>query len=161
MRLMDGPSLRETGRIAVAPAPVPMNLIENEEALKSPQETRAASSYESTPTSAPSGVINQRVLDREIAERFTQIADCRVEVARARQVTPALITADTLLLRWTIERDGSTTSTDVVATAPVDLAIMDCAKRVMSQWRFTPPRGASKAVERPFAFTGNVPAAAR
>jgi hypothetical protein len=163
MRLMDGPSLRETGRIAVAPAPAPMNLIENEEAAPktSPKETRAASSIEIAPAAAPSGVINQRVLDREIAERFTQIADCRVEVARAKQVTPPQITADTLLLRWTIERDGSTTSTDVVATAPVDLAVMDCAKRVMSQWRFTPPRGASKAVERPFVFTGNVPAAAR
>jgi hypothetical protein len=161
MRLMDGPSLRETGRIAIAPAPAPMNLIENEESLKSPKETRAASSIEIAPARPPSGVIDQRVLDREIAERFTQIADCRVEVARAKQVTPPQITADTLLLRWTIERDGSTASTDVVATAPVDLGIMVCAKRVMSQWKFTPPRGGSKAVERPFAFTGNVPAAAR
>ena len=55
MRLMDGPSLRETGRIAVAPAPVPMNLIENEEALKAPRETRAASSFEVAPTQRPSG----------------------------------------------------------------------------------------------------------
>jgi len=161
MRLMDGPSLRETGRIAVAPAPVPMNLIENEEALKAPKETRAASSFEVAPTQRPSGVLNQRVLDREITERFAQIANCRVEVARAKQVTPPQIVADTLLLRWTIERDGSTAATDVVATAPVDLAVMDCAKRVMSQWRFTAPRGGSIAVERPFTYTGNVPAAAR
>lgn len=161
MRLMDGPSLRETGRIAVAPAPAPMNLIENEEALKSPKETRAASSIEIVPAQRPSGVFDQRILDREIAERFTQIANCRVEVARAKQVTPPEIVADTLLLRWTVERDGSTGSTDVVATAPVDIGVMDCAKRVMSQWKFTAPRGGSKAVERSFAFTGNVPAAAR
>jgi len=161
LRLMDGPSLRETGRIAVAPAPVPMNLIENEEALKSPKETRAASGIEIVPAQRPSGVLNQRVLDREINEQFAQIANCRVEVARAKQVTPPQIVADTLLLRWTIERDGSTAATDVVATAPVDLAVMDCAKRVMSQWKFTAPRGGSIAVERPFTYTGNVPAAAR
>jgi len=160
MRLMDGPSLRETGRIAVAPAPAPMNLIEgNDDTLKSPKETRAASAIEIAPAPArgTSGFIDPRVLDREIAERFMQVANCRVDVARSKQVTPAQVVADTLLLRWIIERDGSTGSTDVVATAPVDLAVMDCAKRVMSQWRFTAPRGGPKAVERPFTFTGNVP----
>jgi hypothetical protein len=92
------------------------------------------------------------VLEREIAERFTDIWGCRVEVARLRQVTPNQIVADRLLLRWIIERDGSTGPTDVVATEPVDLAVMDCAKRVMSQWKFTRPRGGSLAVERPFTF---------
>jgi hypothetical protein len=158
---MDGPSLRETGRIAVAPAPAPMNLIENEQQLNSPKETRAASTFEAAPTRAPSGFIDPRVLDREIADRFTQIANCRVEVARSKQVTPPQVVADTLLLRWIIERDGSTGPTDVVATAPIDLGVMDCAKRVMSQWRFTAPRGGPKAIERPFTFTGNAPPAAR
>jgi len=160
---MDGPSLRETGRIAVVPAPAPMNLIENEESFKSPKEPRAASAIEFAP--APErwtrGYIDPRVLDREITEKFTQIAACRVEVARSKQVTPAQVVADTLLLRWIIERDGTTGSTDVVATAAVDIAVMDCAKRVMSQWRFPAPRGGPKAVERSFTFSGNVPAAAR
>jgi hypothetical protein len=162
MRLMDGPSLRETGRIAVAPAPQPMNLIENEETLKSPKETRTASAIEIAPAPArwTRGFIDPRVLDREVADKFTQIAACRVDVARSKQVTPSQIVADTLLLRWIIERDGSTGSTEVVATAPIDLGVMDCAKRVMSQWRFTAPRGGAKAVERSFTFSGNVPPAA-
>ena len=163
LRLMDGPSLRETGRIAIAPAPAPMNLIESQDALNSPKEksiARAASTLDAAPA-GPAGFIDPRVLDREIAQQFTQVADCRVEVARAKQVMPPQIVADTLLLRWIIERDGTTGPTDVVATAPADLAVMDCAKRVMSQWRFTPPRGGQKAIERPFTFTGNIPAAAR
>ena len=163
MRLMDGPSLRETGRIAIAPARAPMNLIESEESLTSPKETRAASAIEiaPAPVRATSGFIDPRVLDREIADKFTQIAGCRVEVARSKQVMPPQVVADTLLLRWIIERDGSTGSTEVVATAPIDLGVMDCAKRVMSQWRFTTPRGGAKAIERSFTFTGNPPAAAR
>jgi hypothetical protein len=75
-----------------------------------------------------------------------------VDVARAKQVMPQAIEADRLLLRWIIQPDGTTGPTEVVAVAPVDLAVMDCAKRAMSQWRFTPPRGGSVPVERSFKF---------
>ena len=50
---------------------------------------------------------------------------------------PPQVVADQILLRWTIEPDGSIGPTEIVAIAPVDLAIMDCAKRVMSQWTFS------------------------
>jgi hypothetical protein len=154
-QLMNGPSLRETGRIAVAPVPMSTGMIESEGTPKSPKEksiARAASSIDTGPAARPSGVIDARVLDREIAQRFADIAGCRVEVARAKQVKPAEIVADKLLLRWIIEPDGSIGSTDVVAIMPVDLGIMDCAKRVMSQWKFTRPRGGPMTVERPFTF---------
>ena len=155
-RLLDGPSLRETGRIAVAPS-MPTSAIENDAPVpaSSPKEksiARAASSINTAPAARPEGVINQRVLDREIADHFQDIAGCRVEAARAKQVTPAQIVADKILLRWIIEPDGSTGSTDVVAILPVDLGIMDCAKRVMSQWTFTRPRGGPMSVERHFTF---------
>jgi hypothetical protein len=153
-QLMLGPSLRETGRVAVAPAPAPSQ-IDNDSTQVSPKEksiTPVAPAIDVAPAAAPSGFIDPRLLDKEIAERFAQIGNCRVEVARAKQVTPSQVVADKLLLRWIIEADGTTGSTDVVATAPVDLGIMDCAKRVMSQWKFTPPRGGPKAIERPFSF---------
>jgi hypothetical protein len=155
LRLMDGPSLRETGRIAVSPSPLPTGVIENDVTPSSPKEksiARAASSIDTAPAPRPSGVIDPRALDKEVAEHFQEIAGCRVEVARGKQVMPAQIVADKLLLRWIIQPDGSTASTDVVAIQPVDLGIMDCAKRVMSQWRFTRPRGGSMTVERPFSF---------
>jgi hypothetical protein len=154
-QLMAGPSLRETGRIAVAPVPMSSTGIENEDTPKSPNEksiSHAASTITPAPT-RPQGVIDPRVLNREIAERFGEIGSCRVEVARAKQVKPPQIVADKILLRWMIEPDGTTGPTEVVAIAPVDLGIMDCAKRAMSQWRFTPPRGGAIPVERRFSFT--------
>ncbi|HXU04075.1 MAG TPA: hypothetical protein VN903_24105 [Polyangia bacterium] len=156
---MAGPSLRETGRIAVAPAPMP-TAIETEDTPKSPSEKSiarvAASAIDAAPA-RPKGVIDSRVLDREIGDRFAEIGSCRVEVARAKQVKPPDVLADQLLLRWVILPDGTTGSTDVVAIAPVDMGIMDCAKRVMSQWTFTRPRGGPMEVERRFSFVRNGP----
>jgi hypothetical protein len=154
-RLMNGPSLHETGRIALTPGPAPMSLIEGQGTLTSPNEksiAHAASTLGNVPAAKRTGVIPAAVLDREIAEHFMDIGGCRIEVARTKQVPPTQITADRLLLRWIIEPDGTTGPTDVVAVAPVDLSIMDCAKRVMSQWKFTPPRGGSMLLERPYAF---------
>lgn len=154
-RLLDGPSLHETGRIAIMPAPTSTGVIENDalpSASKEKSISRAASSIDTTPAPHPTGVIDSQVLAREITAHFVDIAGCRVEVARAKQLKPAEIVADKLLLRWIIEPDGSTGSTDVVAILPVDLGVMDCAKRVMSQWTFTRPRGGPMTVERRFTF---------
>lgn len=157
-RLMAGPSLHETGRIAVSP--VPTSEIEHaQDTPVSPTEksiTRAASTINVAPVQ-PHGVINERVLDREVADHFADIGACRVEVARAKQVKPPEVVADQILLRWTIERDGSIGATEIVAITPVDIGIMDCAKRVMSQWTFSRPRGGALAVERRFKFASSVP----
>jgi hypothetical protein len=118
--------------------------------------TRAASTLAVAPVRSR-GVIDQRALDREVADHFADIAGCRVEVARSKQIKPPQVVADQLLLRWTIDPDGSTSGTEIVAIAPVDLAIMDCAKRAMSQWTFSRPRGGSMTVERRFKFAASVP----
>ena len=158
-RLMAGPSLRETGRIAVSPV-MPTTAIENSldtpGVSKEKSITPAASSIAVAP-SRPHGVMDPRVLDREIGERFADIAGCRVEVARAKQVKPPEIVADQILLRWTIDTDGSISATEVVAIAPVDMGVMDCAKRTMSQWTFSRPRGGPVAVERKFKFASATP----
>src|SRR5262245_51596099 len=57
-RLLDGPSLHETGRIAVAPSPMPMSAIENDAALSSPSPkeksiARAASAIDTPPAQRP------------------------------------------------------------------------------------------------------------
>jgi hypothetical protein len=155
--LLSGPSLRETGRIGTMPSSAPVNLIEPEAQLTSRDEKSiapAATALEEAeaPARRPVGVIDKRVLEREITERFATIDDCRVEVARSHQVLPTAVTAVTLLLRWTIERDGTTSGTEVVATSAVDMAVMDCAKQVMSQWTFTRPRGGPVSIERKFLF---------
>ena len=150
-QLMDGPSLRETGRIAVAPAPTARAGSRTRRCLGTEGEVDCARGVvdRRRAGAAPSG--RHRSARARQRDRRAVRADrgCRVEVARAKQVTPPQVVADKLLLRWIIEPDGTTASTDVVATAPVDLGVMDCAKRVMSQWTFTRPRGGPMPVERP------------
>ena len=92
------------------------------------------------------------LLNREMAANLARIEDCRIEVARNRQVPPGQVPADTLLLRWTIKPSGDVASSDVVATKPTDIDVMTCAKSTMSQWRFTPPRGGSVDMEHTVSF---------
>jgi len=152
--LMNGPGLHETGRIAL-PSSAGSSQIEGQSQLVLPSEksiTPAATALGTAQVPTRTGTIPPRVLEREIADHFTEIGGCRVEVARMKQVTPTQVVADRLLLRWIIEPDGKIGATDVVAVSPVELAVMDCAKRVMSQWKFTAPRGGSMMVERDYAF---------
>jgi outer membrane biosynthesis protein TonB len=80
------------------------------------------------------------------------LRDCRVEVARQKRTDTAAVTANGLTLRWTVLPSGQVTDTQVVATSPVDGRVIDCVKRQMSQWSFSPPTGGPARVERPFKF---------
>jgi hypothetical protein len=155
--LLAGPSLHETGRVGVMPessAPA--------EALKpaamqwgTPEKSiqpLAAGVANAPPPRPPAGTIDPMLLDREMAPKLSKVADCRIEVARNRQVPPAQVSAETLLLRWTIKPTGDVSDSDVVATSPTDIDVMTCAKSTMSQWRFTPPHGGSVEMERTVSF---------
>ena len=153
-QLLSGPSLYETGRVGSAPK-APPTAIEPQDGLSARREKsiqRAAAGIDTPPPKRPPGVIDPQTLDREVEARFAALENCRVDVARARRIMPAEITANTLTLRWTIERGGQTAATAVVATTPVDLEVMSCVKAAMSRWRFTSPRGGPVEVERLFNF---------
>lgn len=157
--LLSGPSLYETGKVGVspdsapspAPTPVPQELQWAGNGEKSIKPV-AADIADAPPPRPPEGVIPPARLNREIATYFEALEDCRLDVARAKQVAVGKVTADQLLLRWTIEPSGETGPTEVVATTSTDLDVMDCVKEAMSLWTFTPPRGGAVHVERPFAF---------
>ena len=68
----------------------------------------------------PPGVIDDKLLDSEIATRFEPLALCRIDVARNKQLRAEEVEADRLTLRWTIQPTGKVTATEVVATTPVD-----------------------------------------
>jgi hypothetical protein len=157
--LLSGPSLYETGKVGVspdtapapAPTPVPQELQWAGNGEKSIKPV-AADIADAPPPRPPEGVIAPARLDREIAGYFEALDNCRVDVARAKQVAVGKVTADQLWLRWTIEPSGETGPTEVVATTPIDLDVMDCVKSAMSRWTFTAPRGGAVHVERAFAF---------
>ena len=104
------------------------------------------------PPPEPTGTIDQTLLDDQIETRFASLDDCRVDVARRRRVAPTEVQGDTLTLRWLIRPTGEIGATQVVATSPTDLDLMDCVKAAMSKWSFTAPSGGSVRVERAFKF---------
>jgi hypothetical protein len=103
-----------------------------------------------SPTEQNTGIVDTVLLKREIRSRFAELNDCPREVARHKRT--ATLRARRLTLRWTILPSGQVANTAVVATSPVNVAVMDCVKRQMSIWSFVPPRGGSISLERPFAF---------
>jgi len=157
--LLAGPSLYETGKIGVspdtapvpAPTPVPPVLEWAGNGEKSIKPV-AADIANAPPPRPPEGIIDPARLESETAAALETVENCRLDVARDKQVTPAKVAADRLILRWTIQPSGLTSGTEVVAAAPVDLDVMDCVKAAMSRWSFTKPRGGSVPVERVYTF---------
>jgi hypothetical protein len=153
--LLQGPSLYETGRVGkmgLSEAGVQIRQTRNR---ISPQELRVQPKTELALHAQPGirpGAIDTEILRREIKSRFVLLRDCRVEVARHKRIAPGTVTASRLTLRWTILPDGRVTETQVVATSRVDGEVMNCVKRQMSRWSFSPPIGGPVRVERPFAF---------
>jgi hypothetical protein len=157
--LIAGPSLYETGKVGVLPdsapnpppTPVPAELQWAGNSEKSIKPV-AADIADAPPPRPPEGIVDAGRLAQEIQANFETLENCRVDVARARRVELSKVVADQLLLRWTIEPSGLTGPTEVVATRPIDLELMDCVKAAMSRWAFTRPRGGAVHVERPFTF---------
>jgi hypothetical protein len=152
-RLMEGPSLQETGRVGVMTPELPSGIAgEKELSLKPEKEVAPVAEELAVEPLRPRGIVDQTRLGREIDGYFAALDDCRMNVARAKQVLPAGVVADTLLLRWTILPNGHTGMTTVVATSPTDGEVMDCVKAAMARWTFAAPRGGPVPVERTFAF---------
>jgi hypothetical protein len=99
-------------------------------------------------TPQPVGQLDLELLESEVAAKFNSLDHCRLDVARKRQVPPAVIVADTLTLRWTIIGSGYVVGMEVVGSTPVDAEVLDCIKREANDWRFTAPVGGDLRVER-------------
>jgi hypothetical protein len=153
-RLIQGPSLGETGRVgAMTPEASSSGIAGGKEMAAQPEKDVApAAEGLGVEPPRPTGTIDQARLTREIDTYLTSLDDCRINVARIKQVLPSGVVASSLMLRWTILPNGRTSMTEVVATSPNDTALMNCVKAAMAQWTFTAPRGGSVPVERPFAF---------
>ena len=100
----------------------------------------------------PPGVIDGKRLDSEIAARFEPLEQCRIDVARGKQLRADAVAADRLTLRWTIELTGKVHAPEVVGTTAVDADILACVKHQMNGWTFSPPSGGPLPVERAFVF---------
>jgi hypothetical protein len=97
-------------------------------------------------------VIDGKRLDSEIAAQFEPLEECRIDVARGKQLREREVAADRLTLRWTIQPTGKVQAPAVVATTAVDADVLDCVKHQMSGWTFSRPSGGPLPVEREFQF---------
>ncbi|MEP6655165.1 MAG: hypothetical protein ABJA82_17505 [Myxococcales bacterium] len=151
------PSIYETGRVGK------MGVTDSGSKIKHSQVGAGGNREElpvkdrpSSPTRAgasdPTGHVDPAVLARELRPRFRLLKDCRVQVARQKHLAAKDVPVGSLTLRWTILRTGRVGDTEVVALSPVDGRVIDCMKRQMSLWSFTPPAGGPAAVERAFKF---------
>ena len=65
---------------------------------------------------------------------------------------PALITADTLTLRWTIAGKGQVAAMDVVGSTPLYPDVLDCINRDTNGWLFMSPVGGEARLNRALVF---------
>ena len=158
--LMAGPSLRETGKVGVMPeASAPAESLTPGAVSWAGQPEKsiqpvAAGFAAAPPPRPPVGTIDPILLNREMAANLAKVEDCRIEVARRRQVPPAQIAAEPVVLRWTIQPTGQAWTRDVLASATTDEDVVSCVRARMSQWQFTAPRGGSMDLERTVSFKG-------
>jgi hypothetical protein len=151
--LIQGPSLRETGRVgSLAPEDAGGISGQKELAVQPEKNVAPAAAGLGTAAAPSGGSISKEVLDDQIAARFASLDNCRIEVARNKQVLPAGVVANSLVLRWTIFPDGHTGMTSATATAPTDDRVTDCVKATMQRWTFAKPYGGPVQVERTFSF---------
>jgi outer membrane biosynthesis protein TonB len=86
--------------------------------------------------------------EQEYQQTDVAVGNCRVEVARRRQVAPAHVAAGTVLLRFTVETSGRVRDAEAVSETNTDLELAACAKRVLSDWRFAKHTTGEITVER-------------
>jgi len=155
-KLISGPSLLETGKVspaklegdpsakAVRPAP----------ALPQRPEPKVSTSDVANPTrpAPPVKVALPRPVQQQVTEHLHELNACRVQVARDKHVPPAQIPAGAVLLRWTIGGDGTVSGAEVVEKTPVDPAVLECAQRTMTTWKFPVPDRGPLPVERNYRF---------
>jgi hypothetical protein len=91
-----------------------------------------------------------------LAEEFrptdSKVASCRIEVARRRQVLPSKVTAESVVVRFTVEASGRVHDAEAVWVTATDPEVAACAKRVVSSWTFPKRLAGPTTVERTYHF---------
>jgi hypothetical protein len=85
--------------------------------------------------------MDRDLLDHEVRPYVIRLRDCRLEVARRRQVAPSALNAGSVQLRWTILATGRTAEVRAIAPPDTDEDVMKCLSRRMWAWHFPSPPG--------------------
>jgi hypothetical protein len=90
----------------------------------------------------------------EVRSTEGPVAACHLEVARRRHLPPAKVAAGTVVLRFTIDKDGRVRDAEALSADGTDLEVAACAKRVLSEWVFAKRAQGGMVVERMYRFVG-------
>jgi outer membrane biosynthesis protein TonB len=146
--------LNGTGRVG-AVTPGTKSQIEAPDAGATPEARPAkplASTRSAESLGEAAGVVARA--PAETAEEYhrteARVANCRIEVARRRQVPPAKVAAGTVTVRFTVEPSGRVRDAEAISASDTDLEVSACAKRVLSEWVFAKHAGKPITVERTY-----------
>lgn len=90
-----------------------------------------------------------------LADRTASLDDCRIEVARTRQMRPAALGDEAAHLQLWVAPDGRVVDSLVSTQGTLGAPFADCVKREVSGWRLAPPRGGKGAY---VDFAAEIPA---
>lgn len=155
---LNGLAPTRSGRVASAPVVTDRGPIAAGAIPSNGPELSVTAAVAATAVPEPAGRVNARLLDRDITAKLASLNHCRTDIARRKRVPPALISADTLTLRWTIAGKGQVSAMEVVGSTPVDPDVLNCVKRDANGWLFAAPVGGDVRLNRALVFRRLSPA---
>jgi hypothetical protein len=69
------------------------------------------------------------------------LSECRIDVARTRQVPPSRLPNETAHLRLWVDAEGHIVDSLVATTSAIGPDFRDCLKRRLHAWSLPPPQG--------------------
>jgi hypothetical protein len=143
--------LNATGRIGVYVPKAPVHIAPAAERKDAPRELPSpiadGADAPSVQPSKPSDLVEEELHPTDRAVR-----DCRVEVARRRQILPDKVAAKEVVVRFNVDPDGQVRGAETLLAPDTDLEIAACAKRVISGWSFAKRPSSALNVERTYRF---------
>ena len=139
-----GPSLHETGRIGqitLERRGDDLGTAAKGRGDDGPETPVRVHTQEPETAEVIDGHVNAGVVELEAKPYLRQLRECPIEIARKRQIPLGHIQMSDIALSFTIQRDGSVTGAQALATQDADDEVLYCIGRRMFNWKFTPPEG--------------------
>jgi hypothetical protein len=149
------PSLHDTGRIASTELRAAGgSLLDVATRMDVPRERAVVSllaafrAEPSAPAAAPAG---GPILELRGDLGASALKQCRIEVARRRQVGLRQVAVGSVHLRWIVQANGEVRDAEVVGAMDTDPSVAACVKRVLAMGSFI-PQGTDVTVEHTYAL---------
>jgi len=148
------PSLHDTGRIArteLRPAGQTLAALALEVEIPRERVVRPASMDVGAGRASALVEASAPILELHGDVGASSLRQCRIEVARRRQVRLDQVDVGAVRVRWTVRQGGDVRDAEIVGAAGTDASVAACVKRLVSTASFI-PQPVEVAVERTYAL---------